>query len=345
VLFALAGDTIRAMTTRGYLLVACAVGSVGVGCSARELDPVISKPPGSDAGGAGAAGGATGSSIDAWIAFDSDGGASNRDIYVIRADGTGRRRLTRDASTDVQPAFAPDGTKLAFASDRSGGVMQIFLMDLATGATTQVTAQDEGAHDPAFTKDGTGIGFRTGAFVLVANLDGSDPHEITDGHTCCMGETFGAPVFASDGQSTIYDDYNAIYSTDGMILRTIVEPTTGEQSHPTLSLDASTIALQATCYGDNAARSIWTVPATKITGLSCSSGQRLSATATDATHASFGPDDAVVWGSVTGGTNSSSPVPSALVIWQAGTLRMITSGAADDRNPSWSPTGTVIGMW
>ena len=53
----------------------------------------------------------------------------------------------------------------------------------------------------------------------------------------------------------------------------------------------------------------------------------------------------IVWGSVTGGTNSSSPVPSSLVSWQDGTLRTLTSGSGDDRNPSWSPTGTVIGIW
>jgi Tol biopolymer transport system component len=53
----------------------------------------------------------------------------------------------------------------------------------------------------------------------------------------------------------------------------------------------------------------------------------------------------IVWGSITGGSNHASPVPSALVAWQDGTLRTLTSGSGDDRNPSWSPTGTVIGDW
>jgi hypothetical protein len=53
----------------------------------------------------------------------------------------------------------------------------------------------------------------------------------------------------------------------------------------------------------------------------------------------------IVWGSVAGGNNSSSPVPSSLVTWQDGTLRTLTAGGADDRNPSWSPIGTVIGSW
>jgi len=343
VLFAGAGDTINGMKTRRFLLMACAVGSIaGLGCSARELDPVIGKPPGDDAGGAA---GSTGSSLDAWIAFDSDGGASNRDIYIIRANGTDRRRLTRDPSAEMQPSFSPDGTKLAFTSDRDGP-MEIYVMDLATGVAARVTQRVSGAHDPAFTRDGTRVGYRSDASVFTANLDGTDERQVTDGRTCCLSGPFGAPVFASDGQTIIYDDYNAIYSTtDAMNRQTIVMPTTGEQSHPALSPDGSTLVLQSTCIDDNAARSLWTVPATGTTNYSCTDGMRISAHGTDATHASWGPGNAIVWGSVTGGNNSSSPVPSSLVILNEGAVLTLTSGTADDRNPSWSPPGTVIGMW
>jgi TolB protein len=305
---------------------------------------------GSSAGGtAGTMGPATvdGGPLDFWIAFDSDGGIFNRDIYVIRADGTGRRRLTTEPSVEAQPSFSPDGTKLAFASDRVGGVMQIFLMDLQTGLATAVTRRTEGAHDPAFTADGSRIGYRSGVSVFTATLGGADERQVTDGQTCCMAGPFGAPVFTGDGVSTIYDDYNAIYRTSGgTARRTIVMPTTGEQSHPTLSPDGSNIVLQATCAGDNAARSMWVVPATSTTGYSCTDGRRLSPTGTDATHAAWGPGNMIVWGSVAGGTNSTSPAPSALVAWQDGNLQTLTSGTADDRNPSWSPRGTLlIGSW
>jgi len=158
---------------------------------------------------------------------------------------------------------------------------------------------------------------------------------------------FGAPVFPIDGQSTIYDDYNAIYSiSPGTTRRTIVMPTTGEQSHPALSPDgASAIVVQATCGGDNAARSLWMVSATSTTAYSCTGGSRISPSGTDAAHASWGPYNFIVWGSVTGGNNSTSPVPSSLVMWRNGTLWTVTDGSADDRNPSWSPGGTVIGTW
>jgi len=122
-------------------------------------------------------------------------------------------------------------------------------------------------------------------------------------------------------------------------------PTTGEQSHPSVSPDGSTVALQATCVGDNAARSIWTVPATQTTALSCTGGRRLSEPLTDATHPAWGPGNVIAWGSVTGGTNGSSPVPSIIVAWMEDGILPLTFGSADDRNPSWSPVGTVIGTW
>jgi Tol biopolymer transport system component len=354
------------MRRRRSWLVGCVaqVGLVaGLGCS-RSLDPgltpteppvdagtpvdavsepMVPKTPGQDAGPV-----TMGIPIDAWIAFDSDGGTGNRDIYVIRADGTGRRRLTTEPSTDVQPSFSRDGMKLAFASDRDGGVLQIYVMDLATGGTTRVTQRAEGAHDPAFTIDGTRVGYRSGVYIFTALLDGTDEHPATNGQSCCVQGPFGGPVFPGDGQSMIYDDYNAIYSTtDGTTRREIVMPTTAEQSHPALSPEGSTVALQITCGENNAERTIWTVSATTSVQIPCfnGAGTRVSPIGADATHPSWASSDTLVWGSVTGGNNHSSPVPSSLVIWQNGTLLTLTSGSGDDRNPSWSPVGTVIGDW
>ena len=44
----------------------------------------------------------------------------NREIYVMNADGTAQTRLTNNPAVDVAPAWSPDGSKIAFASDRDG---------------------------------------------------------------------------------------------------------------------------------------------------------------------------------------------------------------------------------
>jgi Tol biopolymer transport system component len=44
----------------------------------------------------------------------------NNEIYLMNADGTGLERLTDDPADDRDPVWSPDGTKIAFASNREG---------------------------------------------------------------------------------------------------------------------------------------------------------------------------------------------------------------------------------
>ena len=47
-------------------------------------------------------------------------GPENSEIYVMNADGSGQRRLTRNAAFDRAPAWSPDGRKIAFLRERDG---------------------------------------------------------------------------------------------------------------------------------------------------------------------------------------------------------------------------------
>jgi TolB protein len=86
-----------------------------------------------------------------WIAFDADRVANNRDIYLVRADGSQLVRLTTDSTTEKDPSFSNDARSLAYASDRSG-TMQIYVMDLATRVSKQLTTLAAGADEPSWSK-------------------------------------------------------------------------------------------------------------------------------------------------------------------------------------------------
>jgi hypothetical protein len=53
-----------------------------------------------------------------WITFTTSG--VQEDLFVSRIDGSDYRRLTDDAFRDRGPSWSPDGSRIAFYSDRSG---------------------------------------------------------------------------------------------------------------------------------------------------------------------------------------------------------------------------------
>jgi Tol biopolymer transport system component len=50
------------------------------------------------------------------------------EIYVMNANGSGLTRLTNNMAVDGAPAFSPDGSKIAFTSDRDGNY-EIYVMN------------------------------------------------------------------------------------------------------------------------------------------------------------------------------------------------------------------------
>ena len=77
-------------------------------------------------------------------------------IWIVPADAsTPPKRFTSGGGKDSAPRWSPDGTRLAFLSDRDGGKAQVYVMDVAGGEARKLSAIPEGAGAPVWSPDGT----------------------------------------------------------------------------------------------------------------------------------------------------------------------------------------------
>jgi Tol biopolymer transport system component len=75
----------------------------------------------------------------------------------MKADGTGRIRLTNNVSNEFRPIWSPDGTKVAFESDRDG--FDIYSMDSDGTSQTRLTNDPDLDVEPTWSPDGAKIAF------------------------------------------------------------------------------------------------------------------------------------------------------------------------------------------
>jgi TolB protein len=78
------------------------------------------------------------------------GPGDNREIMVDNLSTHQGKRLTDNSANDNHPVWSPDGTLIAFASNRSGKV-QIYTMNSSTGGNLhKITSKTNGAAYPSW---------------------------------------------------------------------------------------------------------------------------------------------------------------------------------------------------
>ena len=121
----------------------------------------------------------------------------NLEVVVMDADGTDVVNLSRNSATDQLPVWSPDGTKIAFQSDRDG-VGEVFVMNSDGTNQTNITNNPAGDGWPCWSPDGTKIAFissRDGDMeIYVVNPDGSGLTKLTDNSAWD-----GGPTWSPDG--------------------------------------------------------------------------------------------------------------------------------------------------
>ncbi len=84
----------------------------------------------------------------------------NSQIYIVNADGSGLRRLSRSSGIDTEPTFTPDGKEIFFTSDR-GGSAQVYRVSVEGGEARRVTFGGPFNARPQISPDGKSLAYIT----------------------------------------------------------------------------------------------------------------------------------------------------------------------------------------
>ncbi|HEY7004605.1 MAG TPA: hypothetical protein VH281_10005 [Gaiellaceae bacterium] len=117
------------------------------------------------------------------IVFSAPTRKSDGDLFVMNADGTGRRRLTATPELEQPAGWSPDGSTILFTQFNGSGA-DVMVMD-ANGKNVRTLTDLPGFdYAGAWSPDGSAILFTSGSDagpLVVMNADGSDARDITGG--------------------------------------------------------------------------------------------------------------------------------------------------------------------
>ncbi|MBQ4851236.1 amidohydrolase family protein [Pseudoalteromonas sp. MMG012] len=143
------------------------------------------------------------------IVFDMLG-----DIYIMPISGGKATAVTNDMGWNIQPKFSPDGSKIAFISDRAGGD-NLWVMDINGENKRQVSKETNNiVHNPAWAPDGQYIAVKQGQ-VTGRTIPGGSirMYHISGGkgvivrerlHGAKSQKNIAEPAFSTDGKKIYY---------------------------------------------------------------------------------------------------------------------------------------------
>jgi TolB protein len=187
--------------------------------------------------------------------------AQDSDVWVMNANGSFPRRLTRVIGFDGDPSWSPDGTRIVFESTRSGN-SDVWVMN-ADGSSPRPLARSPGFDgDPAWSPGGNRIAFTSSRDgneeIYLVNRDGTGLLNITNN----PADDFD-PTWSPNGEYVAFvsdrDRNLEIYETNDRFLLKRLTNDPGFDAFPAFSPDGRFIAF-STDRGDAGNRDVHYMP-------------------------------------------------------------------------------------
>ena len=158
------------------------------------------------------------------VNFVIERGGGIEDLAVVPIGGGAIRTLLAGGGTVQGPLWSPDGSKIAFGSDRAG-IGDIWVIDAAGGAPRALTSWPGFEQNPAWSADGATVYFSADREARIADIwkvpaAGGDPVRVThEGNVnTFFGErgtrVFAVSAFGKRGQlsTVVLDESGAIHT-------------------------------------------------------------------------------------------------------------------------------------
>jgi Tol biopolymer transport system component len=127
------------------------------------------------------------------------------DIDVMNANGTGRKKILGGNWVSNNPKYSPDGTRIAFDSNRGGFLSAVWVMNADGGSLKRLTKPALEADFPGWSPDGSHIIFIDFCCMLHSNVwvirpSGSGLKELTH---FPVGHQGGPAYYSPDGRKIV----------------------------------------------------------------------------------------------------------------------------------------------